>query len=210
MMALRGMLLCSRLAMRLRNQKRLEAKALEEAKVSDPVSGVWVDDGWHPPGDSNPAWRMAGETEDKGEKDMTKRTLSIVAALALAIAAGVPTFAQDLSVHAHVPFAFSVSNSTFPAGDYALSELSQNTWVVRTRDGKRAITAAARPDGINTDESLAKLVFKKYGERYFLSKVWCAGLTTEIAEPKEERAIEIQMTSKNQKPETVFVLASNR
>jgi hypothetical protein len=141
---------------------------------------------------------------------MKGRTLSIVAGLALAVAASVPTYAQDARVKAHVPFAFSVRNAAFPSGDYTLSQLSQSTWIVRNDDNSKATTAMARPDGINADESVAKLVFTKYGEHYFLSRVWCEGLTTAIAEPKPERAIQIQMTSSNEKPETVYVLASAR
>ena len=141
---------------------------------------------------------------------MKRRILSVAGVLALVIGASVSSFAQDANMRAHVPFAFSVSDSAFPAGDYSLSQLSQNTWIVRNLSGKEAVTAAARPDGTNSDESVAKLVFKKYGERYFLSKVWCEGLTTSIAEPKAERAIEIQMTSNNLKPETVYVLAMAR
>ena len=141
---------------------------------------------------------------------MKRRALSVAGVAALVIGACVSGYAQDARVQATIPFAFSVSNSAFPAGEYTLSQLSQNTWIVRNDEGKGIVTAAARPDGTNPDESVAKLVFKKYGERYFLSKVWCEGLTTAIAEPKAERAIEIQMTSSNQKPETIYVLASAR
>jgi hypothetical protein len=140
---------------------------------------------------------------------MTKRTVSILAGLALAIAASVPTYAQDASVVVHVPFAFSVVKSTLPAGDYTLTQLSQNMWVVRNEGGK-AITASARPDGTNPDPEVAKLVFTKYGEHYLLSRVWCDGLTSEISEPSPSRAIELQMTSNNQKPETLYVLAKSR
>jgi hypothetical protein len=141
---------------------------------------------------------------------MKGKTLSIVAGLALAVAASVPTYAQDASVKAHVPFGFSVRNSAFPAGDYTLLQLSQSSWIVRNDADSQSTIAVARANGINPDESVAKLVFTKYGEHYFLSRVWCEGLTTEIAEPKPERAIQIQMTSRNEKPETVYVLASAR
>ena len=141
---------------------------------------------------------------------MKRKVLSVAGVAALMIGACVSSFAQDAAVRAHVPFSFSISNSALPAGDYSLSQLSQNTWIVRNLSGNGVVAAAARPDGTNRDESIAKLVFQKYGDRYFLSKVWCAGLTTAIAEPKAERAIEIQMTSNNQKPETVYVLAQAR
>lgn len=135
---------------------------------------------------------------------------TILAGLALAIVASVPTYAQDASVRAHIPFAFAVRNSALPAGDYALVQLSQNSWIVRNSATNQAITATARPDGTNPDETVAKLVFTKYAEHYFLSRVWCEGLTSEISEPKPERAIQIQMTSQNEKPETVYVLARAR
>jgi hypothetical protein len=141
---------------------------------------------------------------------MKRRTLSIMAGVALAVAASLPAYAQSDQVKAHVPFAFSVSNSSMPAGDYTLLRLSQSSWIVRNDNVRNAIVTAARPDGTNSDETVAKLVFTKYGEHYFLSRVWYNGLTSEIAEPKPERALQIQMTSSNQKPETVFVLASAR
>lgn len=141
---------------------------------------------------------------------MKRGALLVLAGTVLALAVSVSAHAQDASVRAHVPFGFSVNESAFPAGDYTLSELSQNSWVVRSNSGDQAITATARPDGTNPEPNVAKLIFTKYGEHYSLSKVWCEGLTTAMAQPKAERAIEIQMTSKNQKPETVYVLASAR
>jgi hypothetical protein len=142
---------------------------------------------------------------------MRGRVLSIMAGVAVAIATSVGAHAQNTaSVRAYVPFAFSVSDSALPAGDYTLTQLSQNTWVVRNNGGKRVITAAARPDGTNKEETAAKLVFTKYGEHYFLSKVWRDGLTTQIAEPNAERAIQIQMTSRNEKPQTIYLMASAR
>lgn len=142
---------------------------------------------------------------------MSKRTLSIMAGVALAIAISVPSYAQDASVRAYVPFAFSVSHSALPQGDYTLLRLSQNTWVIRNNNEKKAIATAARPDGTNPQVDKAELQFAKYGEHYFLTRVMYNGLTTAIAEPSPERAAEIQMmTSSNQKPETVYVMASAR
>jgi hypothetical protein len=139
---------------------------------------------------------------------MNRKAFSILAGVALATALSVSAYAQSGDLRAHIPFSFAVEKSVMPAGDYALVQLSQNTWTIRNENSTKAIAAAARPDGDNPEPNVAKLVFTKYGEHYFLSRVWCDGLTSVIAEPKPERALEIQMTSSNLKPETVYVLAS--
>ena len=141
---------------------------------------------------------------------MNRRALSIMAGMALAVAVTVSAHAQSGDVRAHIPFSFSVSSSSLPAGDYAMVQLSQNVWTIRNTEEKRAIAATARPDGTNSEYNVAKLVFTKYGDRYFLSRVMCDGLTSKIAEPKPERALEIQMTSSNRKPQEVVILASAR
>lgn len=140
---------------------------------------------------------------------MNKKMLSTMAALALMTVAGVASgYAQD-KVQAHIPFAFAVSNSVLPAGDYTLGQLRQSEWVIRNDSGSPAIMTLARPDGTN-NETDAKLVFERCGDRYFLSEVRAAGESAAIPESKAERALEREMARNGSKPETLYVLASVR
>ncbi len=141
---------------------------------------------------------------------MNRKTLSIMAALALMTVVGVAsTYAQETKVKAHIPFAFSVSSSTLAAGDYSLGQLNQNAWVIRNDEGGGAILTVVTPNGTNEDNS-AELVFERCGARYFLSEVRSPGETSLIPKSKAERSIEREMARNGSKPETLYVLASVR
>lgn len=142
---------------------------------------------------------------------MNRKMFSIIAAFALVMVAGVASaYAQDTRVKAHIPFAFTVSSSTLPAGDYSLDQLSQNMWEIRNDEGNPAILTVARPDGTNEDLAPAKLVFKRCSDRYFLSEVRFLGESTSIPASKAERALEREMARNGSKSETTYVLASLR
>jgi hypothetical protein len=142
---------------------------------------------------------------------MNRKIFSITATLALVMTAGVASvYAQQAGVKAHVPFAFAVSSSTLPAGDYTFNQLSQSIWEIRGDAGGPAIFSLARPDGTNADVAPAKLVFKQCGERYFLSEVRSLGETSSIPASKAERALEREMARNGSTPERLYVLASIR
>jgi hypothetical protein len=147
----------------------------------------------------------------KGE-NMSRKTLSIIGALALiAVTGAASAHAQDARVKAHIPFAFTVSGATLPAGDYSLApvRLFQNVWEIQSDQGSRAIFALVEP-GDNEEADSAKLVFKRYGDSYFLSEIRCLGETTQVPASKAERALEREMARNGSKPESVYVLASVR
>lgn len=142
---------------------------------------------------------------------MNKKMLSMMAALALIIAAGVaPALAQEAQVTAHIPFTFAVKGSVLPAGDYSLGQLHPNSWVIRNEGRGRAVIALTRPEGDNEKESSAQLVFKRCGDRYFLSEVWYLGRTSAVPPSEAEKAMEREMARNDLKPETLYVLASVR
>jgi hypothetical protein len=142
---------------------------------------------------------------------MKRKMLSALSVFALISVLGVTcAFAQEHGVQADIPFAFTVTSSTLPAGNYSLRPLSQNTWLIQNNAGGPAIMAVATPNGSNKEADSAKLVFKRTGDRYFLSQVWCLGQTTAVPASKAERLIERETARNGAKPESVYVLASLR
>ena len=142
---------------------------------------------------------------------MKRKMLSALSVFALISVLGLTcAFAQEQGVRADVPFAFTVSSSTLPAGNYSLRPLSQNVWVIQDNEGGPAIMAAVTPNGSNKEADSAKLVFKHAGNSYFLSQVWCLGQTTAVPASKAERLIERETARNGAKPESVYVLASLR
>ena len=76
---------------------------------------------------------------------------------------------------AEIPFAFHVHDVQLPAGSYTVEEFNTTGTVLITNNetGKAILTLAPANRSGYTDES--KLVFNKYGDRYFLSELWFAG-----------------------------------
>ena len=140
-----------------------------------------------------------------------KRTFSLLAALVLTFVGGAAlAFGQDSVVKAHVPFAFTVSSSTLSAGDYTFTQISQNSWTIRNDDSHQAIAMVASANGINHDANPATLVFKEYGDSYFLSQVRCLGQTSALGTSKAQRALERETARNGSGAESVYVLASAR
>ena len=76
---------------------------------------------------------------------------------------------------ADIPFGFYVRDAALPAGSYTVRE-SKNTGIVQIQNndtGKSILVMAPPNRSGNTEDS--KLVFHKYGDRYFLSELWLAG-----------------------------------
>jgi hypothetical protein len=141
---------------------------------------------------------------------MRSKLFSLAAAFILAGVAGATRgYAQD-AIKAHVPFAFEVSRSTLPAGDYTITKLLASAWVVQNDEGRQAVTTLAGPEGRNEDAEPAKLVFERVAGRYFLSELRCLGQTIAIPPSKEERALQREMARNGSNPEALYVLASTR
>jgi hypothetical protein len=76
-------------------------------------------------------------------------------------------------VEVDIPFAFSVGSKTLQPGVYGLKRLSGNYLTLRSTDGKSTVVLNAPLNLTSLEKDAAeRLVFKKYGEQYFLSEIW--------------------------------------
>jgi len=91
----------------------------------------------------------------------------------LFVLAAAPAFAQSgPTVAADIPFDFSVANRTLPAGEYTVKGgPTAGTILVRNDDGKGAVSVLAQSAHSNGEAKKAMLVFRRYGNQYFLAKV---------------------------------------
>jgi hypothetical protein len=127
---------------------------------------------------------------------MKRHLLILVAIIILAGAFTASAQAQIGSaqrVVAEIPFAFNVGKTIMPAGKYTITVLNptsdRKVLQVRNANGKTAaITHVTTVVGNFSDD--AKLVFHRYGTRYFLAQAQLAGETTSFAALKSsaERA----------------------
>jgi hypothetical protein len=77
----------------------------------------------------------------------------------------------------NIPFAFVAGNATLPAGEYRVEKLDSNSAVILVRCSDASAAAMVLSNGTQAREpqTQSKLVFKRYGNRYFLSQIWKAG-----------------------------------
>ena len=107
-----------------------------------------------------------------------KRIL-IFTALALGASLALPgALAQDIALKANVPFQFTVSGQTMPAGTYVISSPWSNLIRIQRADKTVSATLTTRHD-YQDPGSGSKLVFNKYGDLYFLHTV-LSSATTEL------------------------------
>jgi len=124
--------------------------------------------------------------------------LTLMVALALATAAVSANAQSRSSMMANIPFEFVVGDQTLPAGEYnvrAMNAARDALIVQGTENGKSAIRLS-NSTGELKDRTHARLVFHRYGQRYFLAQVW-DGETVgrDLTKSKQERAIERELAS---------------
>jgi hypothetical protein len=96
-------------------------------------------------------------------------TLSLIILAALT---AIPAIAQGVELKADVPFGFTVGDTYMPAGHYIVSSPVSGVVRVANEDTNAAATVSDT-HGFTDPGHGSKLVFEKYGERYFLHHVLC-------------------------------------
>jgi hypothetical protein len=146
---------------------------------------------------------------------LKKQILSIVATLALLIPISIIGFAGlSGTVKADIPFDFTVGNIEFKAGKYSVGRLSasnsSSTLIIRGEDNGEVGSFNVNK-AIDRNGSQPRLIFRRYGNQYFLAKVFDghSGQGAEFQKSKAEReaAKKGDIITQNAKPETVTVVA---
>jgi hypothetical protein len=111
-------------------------------------------------------------------------TLSLFVTLA-----AVSAYAQsDMRLNVNIPFEFSVRNKVLPAGEYTVSQITRDTLLIRSVDGNAHEIFLTLPSLARTTPNQSALVFNRYGDEYFLSKIWTSGKDTghQLSESRAE------------------------
>ena len=126
---------------------------------------------------------------------MKKNAIPVLAILGLAaMLAAKPASAQSgVVMTAEIPFEFTVGKTKLPAGKYAVTMRSPSSGVLLIQDDgwhRSVMTLTDKAYASDTmNESL--LVFHRYGDQYFLSRVWTSGsdIGCELHKSAAEREI---------------------
>lgn len=114
-----------------------------------------------------------------------------------------------------IPFNFYVGGKTLPAGQYMVGRSTQTSTeglALRGTDGRTGVFALTR--GIQTEEvqQQSKLVFRRYGDQYFLGEVWISGRSSGRGLPssRKERLIAQEVAKHGANLEKVSVIGDKR
>ncbi|HZL65777.1 MAG TPA: hypothetical protein VFC15_00120 [Candidatus Limnocylindrales bacterium] len=140
---------------------------------------------------------------------MKHNTYGALTMLAVALMISVPTLQAQSRVRADVPFAFSLEQTSMPAGGYEVSSIEDKVLAVRNLGtGQARLLIASMHVEVSQASGTphAKLVFNKYGDQYFLSQIWDGQSQSGIALSESKREKELKMASTNLSgPETVII-----
>ena len=96
------------------------------------------------------------------------------------------THAQSIMLKADIPFKFTVGDTQLPSGQYFVKKLHSGVIQVQGKSSAFVMTTGA--DGGNTSGG-SKLVFNRYGDQYFLSRIWAPGMGHELRKSRLEREV---------------------
>jgi hypothetical protein len=129
--------------------------------------------------------------------------LTTIVAVALAMAVVSANAQSSRTVISNVPFEFVVGDSTLPAGEYRIARALGNALTIQKADANDSASRLTNEIRPRKDKQHARLVFHRYGERYFLAEVWSGAdsMGRQLSKSRQERAIERENSSLASKTE---------
>ena len=131
------------------------------------------------------------------KKRMTLAAGFMTLTLVLIIGSAGPVFAQYSGpIHVSVPFSFVIENEHFQPGDYTIGQASNHYLRIHDKDGKVMTTFLALPAQRNATPGQGSIVFRRYGNDYFLAKIWTPSMELGWEALKGKLEAEIAKNSK--------------
>ena len=142
---------------------------------------------------------------------MKKQAYTMIAMIVLFGCLAVSARAQcgGMPAIANIPFQFNTGKATLPAGEYKVTCFDPNGRVlaIRSTDGKgNALMQMVQVNHRSQDG--VKLVFHRYGSRYFFVQAWAGGNTgLELPMTQAERSFADGLAALKGKRETITLTA---
>jgi hypothetical protein len=109
---------------------------------------------------------------------MKIRTIAILA-ISVGLAVGVANAQSTEPITFRAPFDFVVGDQLLPAGEYTVRPVSvTGTLSFHSADGKFNVFIHSMPLPRRDAAEKYKLVFHRYGHRYWVSEIWAPGYST--------------------------------
>jgi hypothetical protein len=117
--------------------------------------------------------------------------------------------AQSHVVKANIPFNFIVENAMLPGGNYVFHDLSAGSRAMTIQSADRKLTQTIVPNACesNSASRTTSLLFRRYGDQYFLSQIWTegAGIGRQLSQSRREAE-----AAMSQEPLNIVVIATLR
>jgi hypothetical protein len=133
----------------------------------------------------------------------------------LSIIAVSSAHAQSNNVQqANIPFSFTIAGQIFPAGEYRVMRLNpqsdQAALAIKSIDGRMSRIVLTMPIQSGKPNGTAVLVFKHYGNRYFLSQVWMTADNTGLELPKSRSELTLARNLREPAPKQTAIALNPR
>jgi hypothetical protein len=139
---------------------------------------------------------------------MNRNLIRVLTIGALLLLVSIPNTYAQTTVRATVPFAFTVGKTEVPAGTYTINPISPSVIAIRDRNTGKGVLSLVRPERPGSNDGTPKLVFNKYGSRYFLSQV-SRGFGSDVVQlPTSKLEKELRIASARSAPEQKVIAAS--
>jgi hypothetical protein len=116
--------------------------------------------------------RIQKNTPSKKEMSVMKRIIAIAIFVLASLITIRSANAQDHKIRVIIPFNFNVDSTLLPAGTYTIT--SRDLITVLIQNGKQNVSLLRSAPVDDNKWGYNKLVFNKYGDQYFLSKILCS------------------------------------
>jgi hypothetical protein len=128
-------------------------------------------------------------------------------ALALTLLMSAAASAQTIHMRVTVPFKFIAAGATLPAGEYEIQSFGteEKLLSIHNRNTSAGILVFSNSCESLNASSATKVVFHRYGDRYFLSELWVSGQMSghQIAPASREKEVAMDFP----RDEVVLLLA---
>jgi hypothetical protein len=140
---------------------------------------------------------------------MKTRALVMAGVMALTIFATTRVAQAQQSMAVNVPFDFVAGNKTLPAGEYTvkISTPTHSLILVSRKDSTASAFINTNAAVSSTPQAESKLIFNRYGDRYFLSQVWQQGYAQGRQLLKSPREKELALTANLETEGQVILVA---
>ena len=135
------------------------------------------------------------------KKEIAKGLTMVMLVVAIAFATAVVSAngQSAKNVVATIPFEFVVGDQTLSSGEYSVKSLTapDNVLTIQNAEGKSKVLRLTFDIEPRKDRSSPRLVFHRYGQRYFLAEVWtgAGNIGRQLVKSRQERAIERELAT---------------